>query len=73
MGARMHDSMTWADEPFTGERAGMNSVPSAVWRSPAVAGRAYAALPPWNFPSGFLACIPQHLLVLRVADSAWSK
>ena len=35
-------------------------------------GRAYAALPPWNFPSGFLACIPQHLLVVRVADSAWS-
>ena len=35
-------------------------------------GRAYAALPPWNFPSGFLACIPQHLLVVRVADSTWS-
>lgn len=43
-----------------------------VRRSPAAAGRAYATLPAWNFSSGFLACIPEHLLVLRVADSTWS-
>jgi mannose-1-phosphate guanylyltransferase len=33
---------------------------------------AYASLPPWNFSHDFLACIPKHLVVLRVEDVGWS-
>jgi mannose-1-phosphate guanylyltransferase len=43
-----------------------------VRRIPATGGQPYAALPAWNFSSDFLARIPQHLLVLRVANTAWS-
>ena len=39
---------------------------------PATVREAYAALPSWNFSSGFLSWIPDQLLVLRAANVEWS-
>ncbi|MBI3782439.1 MAG: NTP transferase domain-containing protein [Deltaproteobacteria bacterium] len=33
---------------------------------------AYARLTPWNFSSGFLARIPEHLAVVTASDTGWS-
>lgn len=39
---------------------------------PGAIAAGYRELIPWNFSSHFLAHIPQHLVVLRVDDVAWS-
>src|SRR5262249_5842776 len=33
---------------------------------------AYDRLRPWNFSRGFLACVPEHLIVTRAEDLGWS-
>ena len=39
---------------------------------PDALGPAYDQMPPWNFSRGFLARIPQHLLVFRADGLGWS-
>jgi mannose-1-phosphate guanylyltransferase len=43
-----------------------------VRAAPSRAAELYQDLPPWNFSMDVLACIPQHIVVLRVDNVAWS-
>jgi mannose-1-phosphate guanylyltransferase len=43
-----------------------------VFSDPIASARAYTTLVPWNFSNQLLACIPEHLVVLRVDGVSWS-
>jgi mannose-1-phosphate guanylyltransferase len=45
---------------------------SGIRSSPDHAADVYPGIAPWNFSTQVLARIPQHLIVLRVANVAWS-
>jgi mannose-1-phosphate guanylyltransferase len=44
----------------------------ALVAAPQTARDRYAAVPPWNFSTGFLARVARHLVVVRTHDTGWS-
>ena len=45
---------------------------SKFWESPPKAAKLYRTMDPWNFSTRVLARIPQHLIMLEVADVYWN-
>jgi mannose-1-phosphate guanylyltransferase len=48
------------------------SVMSALRNAHKTTSEIYSSLEPWNLSTGFLARIPQHLIVVKTADVGWS-